>query len=207
MTNNILKFINGCLIISGLWLVTACGSNTNVQESFRGGYDDVYQPRRKSAGTARLRSAQNAPVLAYMDFAAEISNNISGNNPSLLEYTGEAYLTGTLSFKRVLTSTCGGGGYTQSYYQAGNTQHCPVSANVNYRFTCVSARIEGRDGGALFACPSAQINGRNYHIYGEIRSGISLESNYTIEYVEICKGPGAPLTCGSFQNRFRHGIF
>ena len=205
MKNNILKCISGCLTICGLWFITACGSNTGVQESFVGP-NTVHQPRRRSAGTARLRSAQNAPVLAYMDFAAEISN-VSGNSPSLLEYTGEAYLTGTLSFKRVLTSTCSGGGYVQGYYQAANTQNCPISANVNYRFTCVSARIEGRDGGALFACPSAQINGRNYHIYGELRSGVSLESNYTIEYVEICKGPGAPSTCGSFHNRFRHGFF
>ena len=205
MTNNILKFISGCFIICGLWFITACDSNTGVRENYVGP-NTVHQPRRKSAGTARLRSAQNAPVLAYMDFAAEVSN-VSGNRPSLLEYTGEAYLTGTLSFKRVLTSTCGGGGYTQSYYQTANIQNCPVSANVNYRFTCVSARIEGRDGGALFACPSAQVNGRNYHIYGELRSGVSLDSNYTIEYVEICKGPGAPLTCGSFQNRFRHRFF
>ena len=204
MINNILKLINACLMIFGLWVFIGCKEASQLVEPGAG--DRYRQPSRKSAGTARLRSSQNAPVLAHIDFAAEITN-VSGNNPSLLEYVGEAYLTGTLSFKRVLTSTCGGGGYTQGYYQAAQTQNCPISANVNYRFTCTSARIEGRDGGALFACPSAQVNGRNYHIYGELRSGVSLDSNYTIEYVEICKGLGAPLTCGSFQNRFRRGWF
>ena len=205
MVNNILKIISRCLVICGLWFIIACeNSGTHMKESWVG--SNNHETRRKSAGTARLRSSQNAPVLAYMDFAAEISN-VSGNNPSLLEYVGTAYLTGTLSFKRVVTSTCSGGGYIQSYYSANNTQNCPISANVNYRFTCVSAHIEGRDGGALFACSSAQINGRNYHIYGELRSGVSLDSNYTIEYVEICKGPGVPPTCGKFKNKFRRFLF
>ena len=204
MIKNILKFISRCLMICGLWFITACQEPVSTEKSSVVTGD--VQPRRKSAGTARLRSSQHAPVLAYMDFAAEVSH-VSGSNPSLLEYVGTAYLTGTLSFKRVVTSTCGGGGYVQNYYQTSNTQNCPIAENVKYRFTCVSAHIEGRDGGALFACPSAQVNGRNYHIYGELRSGASLDSNYTIEYVEICKGPGAPLTCGSFQNRFRRGFF
>lgn len=158
-----------------------------------GAQTPAYQGR-KPAGTAVLKSGQS-PVLSNLTFKAFLEGSNAGAYPSLLEYRGSATLEGTLSFKTVLSLTCGGGGIYSNYQN--NRTSCSIAENVNYRFVCRNARIEGQHGGALFVCDQAQIQGSSYTIVGELRPGVSLEYNYTIWYAEICGGPGAPASCGS----------
>ncbi len=166
-------------------------------------------PARRPAGTAILKQG-HSPTIGNMTFKASYIGSHVGISPSLLEYTGGAFLEGQISFKLVMTSTCRGSGQYSSSYPTtygssyrGNTG-CRILPNVNYSFICDNAHISGGSGGAMFVCESALIQGSSYTIYGELRSGVSLNSNYAIEYIEICKGPGAPPTC---SGRFHTAIF
>jgi len=188
---NILKY--GLL----LFFIIGCGGQnprSNRGTPTRGG-SLVTSNQLRPVGTGILESSNASAMVSRLQFQAFVNGSSSSiactvpvnqagfcpdnnQNKSLLYYTGQATLRGTIAFKQPYTSTC------------PNFQQC-LPQNIDLQFEC-NAQFQGSG----FRCQSFNIAGHGtYQARGELLVSKNLNHNYRVIYFTICSGPGTPEYC------------
>ena len=164
------------LIFLSLFLISCDGTNSTTQSIYGnqnmpvGAPDQMGGAQGMSAGNGRLDAGAKG-MLSQFNFTA-----FASSGKSLLDYSGQARLQGTLAFGNVYSArqTLQMGAHTTAY----SGQQCP-QLNIPYKFNCQAEISAGN-----FLCRSVRVGLHTYHIKGSLMRS-STPSTHAYDVIAI----------------------